>query len=365
MIVGAGTFGASLAWWLAGRGDKVVLVDQFEPGDVRATSGGETRLIRCSHGPDADYSAMARRARTLWRELEAETGTSLMTECGISWFAHHEDGWESASAATLTALGIPVVRQDVGEAARQFPSFAGDDLAWVLHEPEAGVLRAQRAVQALAGAAEARGARVLRGVARPDGDRVVVGEEVLEADRVVWSCGGWLAKLFPGLVELRVTRQELFFFDGGPGWDRSPGWVDYDRAVYGTGNLDELGVKVAWDMEGPALDPDADLPAATAETEALTRGYAADRFPAIATSRLVGSKTCRYEITPDSQFIAAPHPEHASVWIVGGGSGHGFKHGPAMAERIAAAWDGGEPLPARFGLHKRERGTSLRSAGSN
>ena len=67
MIVGAGTFGASLAWWLAGRGDEVVLVDQFEPGDVRATSGGETRLIRCAHGRDDDYAAMARRARTLWK----------------------------------------------------------------------------------------------------------------------------------------------------------------------------------------------------------------------------------------------------------------------------------------------------------
>ncbi|WP_121249202.1 FAD-dependent oxidoreductase [Solirubrobacter pauli] len=365
VIVGAGTFGASLAWWLAGRGDEVVLVDQFEPGDARATSGGETRLIRCSHGPDADYTAMARRARTLWRELEAETGASLLTECGVSWFAHGDDGWEAASEATLRTLGIPVVHQDVREAAAQFPSFNGDDLAWVLHEPEAGVLRAQLGVQTLASAAAARGARIVRGVARPDGDRVVVGDEVLAADRVVWSCGGWLAKLFGGLVELRVTRQELFFFAGGPGWDRSPGWVDYDRAVYGTGDLDALGVKVAWDMEGPALDPDADLPPATDETERLTRGYAADRFPALAQARLVGSKTCRYEISPDSQFIAAPHPEHPSVWIVGGGSGHGFKHGPAMAERIVSSWHGGEPLPRRFGLHKRERGTSLRSAGSN
>ncbi len=367
MIVGAGTFGASLAWWLAGRGDDVVLVDQFEPGDVRATSGGETRLIRCSHGPDPDYSAMARRARTLWRELEAETGASLLTECGISWFAHSEDGWEATSESTLRALGIPVSHQEVSEAACQFPSFKGDDLAWVLHEPEAGVLRAQLGVQTLARAAAERGARLVRGAARPDGDRVVVDGSVFEADRVVWSCGGWLAKLFAGLVELRVTRQELFFFDGGAGgdWSRAPGWVDYDRAVYGTGDLDGLGVKIAWDQEGPPLDPDADLPPATADTEALTRGYVADRFPAVARSRLVGSKTCRYELSPDSQFIAAPHPEHESVWIVGGGSGHGFKHGPAMAERIANAWDGREALPARFGLHKRERGTSLRSAGSN
>src|SRR4051794_41886729 len=96
VIVGAGTFGASLAWWLARGGSDVVLVDQFAPGDERATSGGETRLIRCGHGPDADYAAMARRARTLWRELEAEAGEGLMLERGGRWVAHPRDGWGGA-----------------------------------------------------------------------------------------------------------------------------------------------------------------------------------------------------------------------------------------------------------------------------
>jgi glycine/D-amino acid oxidase-like deaminating enzyme len=361
VIVGAGTFGASLAWQLAGRGDEVVLVDQFEPGDVRATSGGETRLIRCSHGADADYTAMARRARTLWRALEAETGAAVYTETGVSWFAHAEQGWEAESAATLGALDIPFVRQDVAEAAAAFPSFDGDDLTWVLHEPEAGVLRAQLGVRTLVRAAKERGATVLRGRATPDGTRVVLDDDVLEADRVVWACGGWLAKLFPDVVQLRVTRQELFFLDGGPAWQNTPAWVDYDRAVYGTGDLDALGAKFAWDQEGPPLDPDAPLPEASPALEALTRGYVADRFPALAGARLAGAKTCRYELSPDSNFIAASRD---GVWIVGGGSGHGFKHGPAFAERIIAAWHGGAPLPPRFGLHTREHGTSLRSAGA-
>ena len=134
--------------------------------------------------------------------------------------------------------------------------------------------------------------------------------------------------------------------------------------MYGTGDLDALGVKVAWDQEGPPLDPDAELPPATAETEQLTRGYAADRFPALAQAPLTGSKCCRYEISADGHFIAAPHPEHEHVWIVGGGSGHGFKHGPAMAERIATAWDGGAPLPPHFALGERTGGVALRSAGS-
>src|SRR4051812_36040243 len=170
VIVGGGTFGASLAWWLAGRGDEVTLVDQFEPGDVRATSGGETRLIRSAHGADADYARSARRARTLWRELEAETGEDLLSECGVVWFAHGDTGWEADSLRVLTELGIPAEREPVEVTARRFPSFAGDDLTWSLYEPEAGVLRAQTAVRTLARAAAARGAQIVRGTAAPRGD---------------------------------------------------------------------------------------------------------------------------------------------------------------------------------------------------
>src|SRR5262245_17832798 len=126
VIVGAGTFGASLAWWLARAGESVTLVDQFEPGDRRATSGGETRLIRCGHGADADYTAMARRARTLWRELEAESGADLMHECGIAWFAHDPNGWEAACQRTMLAQNIPVELLDVAEGERLFPSVRGD-----------------------------------------------------------------------------------------------------------------------------------------------------------------------------------------------------------------------------------------------
>jgi glycine/D-amino acid oxidase-like deaminating enzyme len=379
VIIGAGTFGASLAWQLARAGEDVTLVDQFEPGDRRATSGGESRLIRCSHGGDAYYTASARRARALWRELEAETGDELLVEIGMAWFAQREDGWEAESERAMTEQAIPCERLDPAEAAKLFPSLGTDDLAFVLYEPEAGVVRAQRAVQALARQAVKHGARLVRGRATPDGDSAVlcasaaaaascgalVSNERLEGDAVVWACGPWLGGLFGELVPLTVTCQELLFFDGGPAW-RSPGvpgFVDYDLAMYGTGDLDELGVKVALDKEGPALSPDADLPAAS-RTEAGVRAYLARRFPALADAPLNEGRCCRYELSADSNFIAAAHPELERTWIVGGGSGHGFKHGPAIAERVAEAIRGGEPLPSRFGLGARAAGRSFRTAGS-
>jgi sarcosine oxidase len=366
VIVGAGTFGASLAWCLARAGERVTLVDQFEPGDRRATSGGETRLIRASHGADADYTAMARRARTLWRELEAESGQALMVECGVAWFAHTQDGWEAASERTLRAQGIPCERLGVAEAADRYPSFRGDDLAFVLLEPEAGVLRAQGAVRALAERAAEHGATIVRGRARPHGTAVELETGGrLEGDVVVWACGAWLGGLFGDLVPLAVTRQELLFVDGGPAWRAPavPAWVDYDRAMYGTADVDGLGVKAALDVEGRTIAPDDGLDD-EATTEPAVRAYLRDRFPGLERAPLAEARTCRYELTPDSHFVAARRPGHERVWLVGGGSGHGFKHGPAMAERLVAAIGGGEPLPARFGLGLRAPARSLRTAGS-
>jgi sarcosine oxidase len=366
VVVGAGTFGASLAWRLARAGDRVTLVDQFEPGDARASSGGETRLLRCAHGSHADYASMARRARALWRELEAESGEELFLERGVAWLSHREDGWEAESERTLASQGIPHERLDAATAARCFPSFRGDELAFVLLEPEAGVLRAQRAVETLASQARKHGARIVRARARPEGARVLLDDATrLEGDAVVWACGGWLVRLFPQLVSIRVTRQELLFLDGGPRWkaEHVPAWCDYDRAMYGTPDVDGLGVKAALDREGEPLDPDAELPTATT-TEGAVREYLRERFPALEHAPLVRARSCRYELTPDTHFVAAPHPEHPQVWLVGGGSGHGFKHGPAMAERLAAAIKDGEPLPAHFALGDRQPGRSLRTAGS-
>ena len=367
VIVGAGTFGASLAWTLARGGENVTLVDQFEPGDRRATSGGETRLIRCAHGDDADYTAMARRARTLWRELERETGEQLLVECGMAWFAHGEAGWEADSMRRMAEHGIPVQRLDPAAAERLYPSLGTDDVAWVLYEPEAGVLRAQRAVRALARAAQAHGATLVQGRATPDesgGARLPDGTR-LEGDAVVWACGGWLGGLFGELAALRVTCQELVFLDGGSAWAQPglPGWVDYDRAMYGTADLDGLGVKVALDTEGPPLGPDDELPPG-GRTEAEVRAYIAERFPALADAPLNEIRTCRYELSPDSNFIAAEHPGRPGTWLLGGGSGHGFKHGPAMAERVVAARRGEQALPARFAVGARAAGRSLRTAGS-
>ena len=354
-VAGAGIFGASLARQLAREGWDVTLYEPHEPGHERAASGDESRLIRYAHGADAWYTRSAWRARELWRELEAETGRELFRECGVAWFGRDEDGWEAESERALRDEGIPVERLPPEEGSRLFPSFDPGDLALILWEPGAGILRAAEATRAMAESARAAGVHVVGEAAEPG--RV-------EADTVVWACGAWLASLFPDLVPLHVSRQDLFYFDCGEPWDagRVPAWVDYHRSIYGVGRIGH-GFKVAPDFEGPPFDPDADERTPDPSNEAIARAYARDRFPALADAPLAFSKACPYSLTPDTHFLLAPHPGLDGNWIFGGGSGHGFKHGPALAEYATRVIAGEEEPAERFGLGPRERGPNLRTAG--
>jgi sarcosine oxidase len=360
LIIGAGVFGASLADRLVRDGWEVTLVDRVEPGHPRAESGGETRLIRCAHGPEAFYARSARRALGLWREL----GEGVLVESGVAWFARREDAWEADSEQVLRGEGIPVERLSPSEGARLFPGLAIDDLAFVLHEPEAGVLRAADGVRALVRRAQTNGARLVLGGAEPHGAGAVVDGRVLEADAVVWACGAWLARLFPVLLPLRVTFQQLVLFEAPPHW-RGPGWVDFDAAYYGHCFVDPHGVKVAPDMDGAEVDPDERPLEATKEAIRQAREYLAHRFPALAGAQVARAPGCHYSLTPDGEFVFDRHPEHDRVWLLGGGSGHGFKHGPALAEHAAAVLAGrAEPEP-RFALAERTPARSLRTAGAN
>jgi sarcosine oxidase len=342
----------------------VTLVEQYTPGHVRAASGGENRLIRFSHGPDEWYTRSARRALELWRELEREAGAELFVPSGVAWFFRDSVAWADESERALTAEGASVERLAPEDAERLFPSFDPAGLTSVLYEPEAGVLRARDATRHLAEQAVARGARIVEGAAVSAGNAVEVAGGRLEADRVVWACGAWLAKLFPELVDLTVTRQEVFFYGSPPEWQAPgvPAWVDFDEGIYGTGDVDGRGFKASPDRHGPEFDPDGDDRVVSPEKEWEARDYLGRRFPALAGAPLVGSRACPYSLTNDQQFLVAPHPEHTGVWLLGGGSGHGFKHGPALAEYVERLLEGREQPDPRFGLGLRAAGEGLRTA---
>jgi glycine/D-amino acid oxidase-like deaminating enzyme len=371
VVVGAGVFGASVADALAGRGWAVTIVERRAPAHPGSSSGGCSRILRHSHGADRWYTRSAARSRAAWIALGEQTGRRLFVESGVVWFARHEDGWEADSLATMPAEGVPCERLQPSSAAALYPpgGLAIDDLAWVLYEPTGGVLRAAAAVAALVERARRRGARLEIGHAEPERRGVLVGGRRLEADRIVWAAGPWLAAMVgdpdaPG-APLRVTRQDVCHFAVPPSWraERVPAWVDYDGTAYGLGDLDGAGFKAAVDVVGPAYDPERATPALVpAAAEAVARTLLTARFPALAGAPLVSAEPCPYTLTADTHFLAAPSSEDDRVWFVGGGSGHGFKHGPAWGEAVAAMVTGEARADPRFGLGGRLAQPGLRTS---
>jgi len=349
-VVGAGVFGASIARELGRRGHDVTVFEQYTPGNVRSGSGGDTRLHRFSHGDAEWYVRSSVRALELWRELEAETGLTLFEPVGIAWFDTGQSDFTEKSAQTLARLGVSAERLGPEEAQRLYPSVGGDDLRSVLFEPGAGVLYARAATRALAVGLHIE-------TARPEPNN-----PPRDAEIVVWACGSWLPKLFPDLVDQRITRRDVFFF-GVPGdWAGAPGFCEFDGPYYGHGDLGGLGMKISPDGWGADTDPDEMERLPDAEMEHRAREYAARRFPALAGAPIIGSRVCQYDLTVDTHFLVARHPEQPSWWLVGGGSGHGFKHGPAMGEYVADCVEGRREAEPFHGLGPRSGHAGLRTA---
>jgi glycine/D-amino acid oxidase-like deaminating enzyme len=349
VVVGAGVFGASTARELARRGWEVTIVEQYAPGNVLSGSGGDTRLLRFSHGDEDWYTLSARRSLELWRDLERESGQRLFEPVGVAWFSLRADDFTVRSEAAMNRLGIDCERLTPAEAQRLYPSVGGDDLESVLFEPDAGVLYARAATRALAAPLDVR-------TGRPTPD------DPPRADVVVWACGSWLPKLFPGLLEIRLARRDVFFFGVGGDWTGTPGFCEYDGPYYGHGELGGLGMKISPDWGTVEIDPDELERLPDREGAAIAREYAALRFPALADAPLLGGRVCQYDLTPDTHFLVAPHPDEPTWWLLGGGSGHGFKHGPALAEYAADCIEGRREPEAFHGLGRRAGHAGLRTA---
>ncbi len=366
VIVGAGAFGAWTAYHLRRAGHNITLIDEYGPANSRASSGGESRIIRASYGKDEVYTRMAIRSLALWDAFFARTGQNLLHRTGVLWMAKTDNAYAQESREALRELGIDFQDLSPGDLNKRYPQIQVSENVGAIFETNSGALMARQAVQAVV-AQFVRDGGVYRhaAVRTPEGkDRltqIMTGNERITADAYVFACGPWLGKVFPDILGRRifVTRQEVFFF-GIPAGNRSfeppqmPVWIDFsdDRGMYGFPDLENRGFKVAFDKHGPEIDPDTTNRFASPEKIAAARAYIAERFPALANAPVVDSRVCQYENTSNGDFVVDRHPVFENVWIAGGGSGHGFKHGPAVGE-YAAARVTGATTPAvepRFSL---------------
>jgi glycine/D-amino acid oxidase-like deaminating enzyme len=248
-------------------------------------------------------------------------------------------------------LGLPTELLDNAAMRRRFPQFDFDGIAAGLYEPHFGALMARRAVQTLVAEFVRNGgvyrqAQILppdwSGAALPQ--VTVAGGETLRANRFVFACGPWLGRLFPGLLGHRIfpTRQEVFFFAPPPGEisfepARLPGWADFNGGdiFYGFPDLEGRGFKIAHDKHGPPMDPDTGDRLPTGPALAEARAFMEQRFPRMAGRPLNEARVCQYENSSNGDFLIDRHPAWENVVLVGAGSGHGFKHGPAVGRYAA------------------------------
>jgi sarcosine oxidase len=366
VVVGAGVFGSWTAWKLRQNGHNVLLVDAWGPAHARSSSGGETRLIRTEYAAEPLYTRWAWESLAEWHSLSRRHESPIFYETGALYIYPEDSATIDKSIAMQRALGVPIEKLSVADLASRWPQMNFDGIKTGVFQPTMGALMARRSVQYLVEDFVKAGGEYRRFAVNPPTasgavlDIVTgVNGEKLHAGKFIFACGPWLPKLFPDVVGRRIvpTRQDVFFFAPAAGDSRFddkhlPAWVDVSSPSlhYGFPDIEARGFKIALDVHGPQIDPDSMDRLLTEKALQDVRAYLAQRFPDIAARPLSETRVCQYENSDNGHFLIDRHPEWNNTWIVGGGTGHGFKHGPALGRYVAELTTGEGRAEAAFAL---------------
>ena len=361
-VIGAGVFGAWCAKFLADRGHRVTLVDAYGPANGRASSADFSRVIRSGYGADRVYSQWAAAAWSDWEWLCRESREPLLTRTGALFLGEPADPYVKDTYTTLVKLGFPAQWLTPFELSTRYPQMSVNGLGDAVLEENAGVVRARAAVRALVRVL-VDSARVTfhhEPIAPIDEQRPTLQVQTMrgtavEGDAFVFACGPWLPSLFPVAVgaRIRATRQEVLYFGTPPGslsysTSHLPVWIDFPAGLYGIPDLDGCGFKVGIDRHGEIVDPDLLERVVDQAVVNAARDTIARRFPGLRAAPLVDAHVCQYENTSSGDFLIDRHPLWPHCWIVGGGSGHGFKHGPSVGRHVADLVSGRGAVEPRF-----------------
>jgi len=386
VVIGAGAFGGWTALNLQRMGARVTLVDMFGPGNSRSTSGDETRGVRTSYGdrPHGElWMQWANRAITRWQEWDAEYAKPLRMRLffttGDLILRPEPENFTTQTRAWWEKNGIAHELLPMDEVRKRWPAIQSDDMTVALYEPNAGVVRARRACEAVAEVFRHEGGTLHIGRVTPpvpgsfDGHTIRLTDgTALAADAFVFAVGPWLGKTFDIMKNRMRTPLGTVFYYGPPPDDQRfafpnmPSWNVPGVTGWPTLPVDSRGFRVrggggggsAPSASAPAAssagaapppsvqDPDLSVRWVDPERVIRSRQFLEQRFPALKEAPLLETRACHYESTSSRNFIVAPHPGLPNVWIAGGGNAEGFKMGPVMGEYVARRVLGDEGDPA-------------------
>lgn len=351
VVIGAGVFGGWSALYLLRKGFRVTLVDAWGAGNSRSSSGDETRVIRSTYGANEQYFNLNVRALELWKENQQRWNKKLFFNTGVLWMCYEE-------VVPMVDDSIPFARKHnmdyqyltPSDIEKIFPVINSRDLHHAWLDPFGGYLKARESCQAVAEAFVQEGGQLIQAHVKPgsvantmmQAIELSTGEK-LKADAYLFACGSWMGKVFPELLGsfITCTRQEAYYF-GVPEnlsaqFDSMTAWVDVDGKdfYYGIPGNASRGFKIGVDRRGESFDPTNGNRILNPDVLAHARKFIEHRFPALKNAPLVENRVCPYENSPDGNFLFSGHPEANNVILLGGGSGHGFKHGPALGELVA------------------------------
>ena len=366
-VIGAGAFGGWTAHHLLKKGYDVTLLDVFGPGNSRASSGGDSRVIRGIYGEDKIYVDLVARSFKLWKRYQKQWQQSLYFPTGALWFFQVDDTYAQKSLPIVNQAGLKSEQLSKKEVEKKFPQIDLNGLKSFYFEHEAGYLPARHCCQVVLENFVKKGGEYKQLAVEPGKilnnkltELILSDGSKLNADSYIFACGPWLSKVFPDALKdiITPTRQEVFFF-GTPYGDSSlfksnmPVWVDFGKKIwYGIPGADWRGFKVADDTRGAEFDPTSGDRTASETGLESARNYLAKRFPSMKDAPLLESRVCQYENSPDGNYIIDKHPEAENTWVIGGGSGHGFKLGPALGEFVADRVIGNKEIDSFFALSR-------------
>ncbi|MBL7845214.1 MAG: FAD-dependent oxidoreductase [Cyclobacteriaceae bacterium] len=370
-VIGAGAFGGWTSLFLLRQHYNVTLIDAWGPGNSRASSGDETRVIRSTYGGNEFYFDLNVRALSLWKEHEQRWKKKLFQNKGVLWMCYNEKtSVVDDSIPFAKKHGMEYEKLSVQELTKRYPILNTEDLHHAYLDPFGGCLRARDACQAVHKAFLEEGGEYIQAFASPgeiENNRLnsikLSTGQILKADLFIFACGSWLGKMFPEVLgkTITCTKQEAYYFgvppDQAPAYEKFPVWVDVDGKdfYYGIPGNSYRGFKIGVDERGVPFDPTAGERMADPDVLSKARKFIGHRFPGLSHAPLIENRVCPYENSPDGNFIFDHHPEANNLFFLGGGSGHGFKHGPAVGELISGIISGSQRIPEHFLTYQKTR----------